>query len=48
MTCLSCINWAIAGCLLHEPGFPDNNTSCPNFEYEPGSDEEEMTDGKQT
>lgn len=44
ITCLSCINWTRTQCLLNEVGFPDNDESCPNFDYEPGSDEEEIDD----
>lgn len=44
MTCWSCYWWGEKDCYQHIPGFPDHNSiTCPCFEYEPGTDEEEAT-----
>lgn len=41
MTCWSCRYWRPQGCALRNEWFPKR---CEEFDYEPGSDEEERDD----
>lgn len=44
MTCWSCIHYRRDGCEILRSGWPEVGVRCPDFSYDPGSDEGERED----